>query len=106
MIDKFWATLDELGEMAVLDSLHRRQWGDAGPHFEFAKEWLRRKDLERVEAFQREQTEIARNASEAAWTSARAARTANTRATLALLIALIGAFAAIAAAALPWLTNK
>lgn len=101
MIEQFWATLDELGEKAVLDSLHRRQWGEAGPHFEFAKEWLRRKDLERVEVFQREQTEIARSASEAAWTSARAATAANTKSNVALIFAGIAALASMAAVIVP-----
>ena len=86
--DEFFAELEKTGEHQV-----RAQFVTASVYGsserDLAEEWLRRKDQERKDSFNREQLEIARDAADAARDAARAAKTAANTAKIALVIAAI-----------------
>jgi CHASE3 domain sensor protein len=91
---KILAQLKEWGEDKVRRLLASNQLSLT--HHEPALRWIEEIDRAsaeeaewRKDAFQEEQTEIARSAKDAAWAAARAAERANIRATIALVIASI-----------------
>jgi hypothetical protein len=91
-----WAELDAEGEAKVRESLVTAFYGEVGERRAVVAEWLRSKEVARVEAFQSRQTDAASRAADAAERAGAAARRqaavvarANERATIALIIATV-----------------
>jgi len=84
--EKFWAELDDLGEEEVRDRIVTGRYGAGNKKLQLAREWLRRRETERIEASNREQIRIARSAKNAAWAAAMAAIIAAVCAVITFLI--------------------
>jgi hypothetical protein len=98
-----WAELDAEGEAKVRERLVTAFYGEAGERRALVLEWLRSKEVSRIEAFQSRQTDAVSRAAEAAERADAAARSqtaaiarATERATIALIIATVSVALAIA----------
>ena len=97
-----WAELDAEGEAKVRERLVTAFYGEVGERRALVLEWLRSKEVARIEAFQSRQTGAASRAADAAERADAAARRqtaavarANERATIALIVATVSVALAI-----------
>jgi hypothetical protein len=97
-----WAELDAEGEAKVRERLVTAFYGEVGERRALVLEWLRSKEVSRLEAFQRRQTDAASRAADAAERAGALARSqtatvaqANERATIALIIATVSVALAV-----------
>jgi hypothetical protein len=98
-----WAELDAEGEAKVRERLVTAFYGEVGDRRAVVLEWLRSKEVARIEAFQSRQTEAASQAADAAERAGAAVRRqaaevarVKDRATIALIVATVSATIAIA----------